>query len=60
MILIAAGFGRVRWRTGLKPLYRRRSKKLRTAIDTWIIDTDDQGRFPEVNPPRTIAVPIYT
>ena len=31
--LKAAGFGQVRWRTGLKPLYRRRSKKLRTALE---------------------------
>lgn len=28
-------------------------KKLRTALVAWIIETDDQGRFPEVNPPRT-------
>jgi len=28
-------------------------KKMRAALDKWIIDTDDQGRFPEKNPPRT-------
>ena len=30
-------------------------KKLRAALEHWIVETDDQGRFPEVNPPKTAA-----
>jgi N-sulfoglucosamine sulfohydrolase len=41
--------------TSTAPADQAELKKLRAALDHWIIDTDDQGRFPEVNPPRTSA-----
>ncbi len=38
--------------TSTKPEDQQALKRLRMVLDHWIAETDDQGRFPETNPPE--------